>query len=352
MAGFDVVIAGAGVVGMACARRLAERGAVLVVERRARPGTETSARNSGVIHAGIYYPTGSLKAELCVRGARLLYDWCARAHVPHAMPGKYLVATSPEEEAPLEALLARAQANGAVEVARASLAQLAADEPRVRARAALWSPRTGIVDPVALVHSLQPASADVLFRHHLTGARRAAHGWTLTLTDENGRVSEVDARWVVNAAGLDADLVAALAGFHCPQYFVKGNYFRFRKTQSFSHLIYPVPPPDHAGVGVHVTLELGGGVRLGPDVEPLGGRAGSLAVDESRREAFAAAAARYLDGVTPDDLMADQAGIRPKVSGGDFVIHEENGWVNLCGIESPGLTSCLAIAERVAALLP
>jgi L-2-hydroxyglutarate oxidase LhgO len=300
-----------------------------------------------------------LKAELCVRGARLLYEWCARASVPHARIGNFLVAVSPDEVAPLEALYARAQANGAVEVQRSTLAQLAAAEPRVRARAALWSPGTGIVDPSALVRSLQPPTADLLFHHQVTGARREPHGWTLTLTDDAGRASEVETAHVVNAAGLDADLVAALSGFDCPQYFVKGNYFRFRTKQSFSHLIYPVPPPDHAGVGVHVTLELDGGTRLGPDVEPLAARPGApggapapFAVDESRRDAFAAAAGRYLDGVRPEDLIADQAGIRPKVRGGDFVIREESRWVNLVGIESPGLTSCLAIAEHVSTLLP
>ncbi len=356
-AAYDVVVVGAGVVGLACAQRLSAAGrSVMVVERHARFGQETSSRNSGVIHAGIYYPAGSLKAELCVRGNRSLLQWCRAHEVPHAAIGKYLVATSADEEAQLEALYARAQANGAVEVTRVSLGHLSQAEPNVRATAALWSPRTGIVDVVALMRSLQAqaAAADFVWLRRVTAARSETHGWTMELSDVDGNSEELTARCVINAAGLDADRVAALAGFDHPQYFVKGNYYRLRKNKIVSHLIYPVPPPDHAGVGVHVTLDLAGGARLGPDVEPvpLTDRQ-SVTVDDSRRAAFVAAASRYLVGVTADDLSPDQAGIRPKVRGGDFIIVEEgaSGWVNLVGIESPGLTSCLEIAERVQQLI-
>lgn len=312
---------------------------MLVLERHKRVGQETSSRNSGVIHAGLYYKPGSLKATLCVPGNRALYDWCGNHDVPHAMLGKYVVAASADELPALENLLMRAHQNGAVEVVGAEVS-----EPDVRAVAALWSPRTGIVDVHALMRSLQAAAtADFAFLEPVTAAQ---HGgvWTLSCSDT------VTARTVVNAAGLDADEVAALAGFTYSQYFVKGNYFRLRRSR-LRHLIYPLPPADLSGVGIHVTLELDGSARLGPDVEPVG-RERNYAVDESRRDHFFAAASRYLRDLSPEDLSPDQAGIRPKTPGGDFIVEAERNWINLIGIESPGLTCSLVLADRVVALLP
>ena len=358
---WDSVVVGGGVVGLACARALSAGGrTVLLIERHARFGEETSSRNSGVLHAGIYYPPGSLKAELCVRGNRSLYEYCAAHHVPHSAVGKFLVATNADEEAQLDALHARAHANGAVEVVRCTLDELRRSEPNVRATAALWSPRTGIVDVAALMRSLQSDSqAQLAPRNLLVAVRFDGTSYQLTLRDAAGREETVIASRVVNAAGLDADEVAALAGFDVDacgyrQHFVKGCYFRLRKTSLFHHLIYPVPPPDHAGVGVHVTLGIDGSVRLGPDTQEID-RTRDYRVDENRRDAFFAAARGYLVGIEPDDLEPDQAGIRPKVRGGDFIVREESaagrpGWINLLGIESPGLTSCLELAARVAAL--
>jgi L-2-hydroxyglutarate oxidase LhgO len=339
---YDVAVVGAGVVGLACARALSAAGrSLLVLERHARFGQETSSRNSGVIHAGIYYRPGSLKAALCVEGNRALYQWCREHDVPHRAIGKYIVATEAREEPALQALLERAHQNGAVEVAAASV-----DEPEVRATAALFSPRTGIVDVQALMRSLQAAAnADFAWSQRVIAAQRQSGGWSLQTESET-----VTARAVVNAAGLDADEVAALAGFSHRQYFVKGNYFRLRRSQ-LRHLIYPLPPSDLAGVGIHVTLDLDGHARLGPDVEPLG-RERDYRVDEARREQFFAAASRYLIDLRREDLTPDYAGIRPKVEGGDFIVEAAGDWINLIGIESPGLTSALALADRVAALLP
>jgi L-2-hydroxyglutarate oxidase LhgO len=340
---WDVVVVGAGVVGLACARAARATGrSVLVLERHESFGRETSSRNSGVIHAGLYYAPGSLKAALCVPGNRALYDWCANHDVPHRAVGKYVVATSAEEEPALAALLARAHQNGAVEVTPGVI-----DEPDVRATAALWSPRTGIVDVHAFMRSLL-CDADYAWSRQVVAAREDRHGWTL----DCGEL--VKAGCVVNAAGLDADEMAALAGFSHRQHFVKGSYFRLRRAR-FKHLIYPLPPPDLAGVGIHVTLDLDGSARLGPDVEPAidpFSRERDYHVDESRRDVFFAAASRYLPRIRAEDLSPDQAGIRPKVAGGDFIVEAERRWINLVGIESPGLTCSLTLAERVAGLLP
>ena len=370
---FDVVVIGAGVVGLACAYELGRRGrSVLVLERHPRYGEETSSRNSGVIHAGIYYPTGSAKAELCVRGNRSLYQWCSEKGVPFAAVGKYIVAVEALEEPALAAIGARAQANGAVEVVPCTVAELRAAEPNVRAVAALWSPRTGIVDAAALMRSLfaagRAAGVELAFRRSVVSLTRGGGGdWTVTARDAAGVEESVTAAHVVNAGGLAADELAAAAGIDTDasgyrQRFVKGSYFRLRMSKAalVRHLVYPVPPCDQAGLGVHVTLELDGSVRLGPDVEAID-RVYDYRVDGTRATAFAAAASRYLPAITAEDLAPDQAGIRPKVQAApgavpDFIVREESdrglpGLVNLVGIESPGLTCCLEIAARVATLL-
>jgi L-2-hydroxyglutarate oxidase LhgO len=359
----DVVVIGAGVVGLACAEALARSGrSVLVVERHEGFGRETSSRNSQVIHAGMYYPTGSLKAELCVRGNRTLRAWCEKRQVPFRMIGKYIVAVEPAEEPALEAILRRGHANGVDGLAPA------APPPNVTASLALFSPDSGIVDSHALMASLlaeaQRHGCDFAWRHALVAVEP---GWTLALADAAGNRSTLTAGAVVNAGGLRADEVAALAGFDVDalgyrQRFVKGSYFRIRAARSalVHHLIYPVPPADLAGLGIHLTVELDGALRLGPDVQPIERAAERYDVTESLAQPFFAAASRYLRWLTPDDLSPDQSGIRPKLARpgevADFVIREEsaNGhprWVNLLGIESPGLTACLEIAARVVALL-
>jgi len=367
----DVAVIGAGVVGLACARELAARGReVVILERHERFGVETSSRNSEVVHAGIYYPPGSLKASLCVEGNRALYAWCEARGVPHRRTGKVIVATAPAEEPKLAEILARGQANGVPSLVPISGAEVRRLEPHVRASAGLWSPDTGIVDSHALMASflaeVEERGAMVAWRHTLTAAEHTADGYVLVARDNAGEETTFGVRRVVNAAGLDADRVAALPGLDAgacgyEQRFARGHYFRVhaRKSHLATHLVYPTPV--EAGLGIHVTMDLAGSLRLGPDVEWLDHRRQEYPVDPALAPRFHAAVARYLEGLEPDDLTPDQSGIRPKLQRPgeafrDFVVAEERarglpGWVNLVGIESPGLTSALPIAARTADLL-
>ncbi len=321
----DVAVIGGGVVGLACAAAFARAGKTTVVlERHRALGLETTSRSSEVIHAGLYYPRGSLKATLCVRGAELLYAWCAARSVPHARCGKIVVATSEAEEAALEGIAARAGENGA-RVERISGARARELEPNVVATAALSSPNTGIVDTHGFVASLaaEIASHDgVIARgRRVIAAERARDRWVLQCDGVAGR-ERVDAAIVVNAAGLWADDVATMLGVDVAshglrQRFVKGSYFRSKRAL-VKRLVYPLP--THEGLGVHATIDLAGSVRFGPDTEPAKSRE-DYDVDESRAAAFAEAIRRYVPSVRVDDLSPDTCGIRPKVELGDFVLH-------------------------------
>jgi L-2-hydroxyglutarate oxidase LhgO len=363
----DCVVIGAGVVGLACARELAARGRdVLLIERHERFGVETSSRNSEVVHAGIYYPTGSLKARLCAAGNRSLNAWCAARGVPHARLGKVIVATAPEEEAKLDEIARQAAANGVTSLRPLSSRDVREIEPHVRAVRGLWSPDTGIVDSHQLMASLladaEAGGCTAVWRHEIVAGERGADGYRV-VAKSGSETTELRTRTVVNSAGLEADRVAALPGLDVDACgyrlrYARGHYFRVhpRKRHLASHLIYPTPIAG--GLGIHVTLDLAGGVRLGPDVEFLPERVQDYAVAESLRPKFHGAVSRYLEGLEPDDLAPDLAGIRPKLQGPgepfrDFVIQEETarglpGWVNLVGIESPGLTCCLEIGRQVA----
>ena len=367
----DCIVIGAGVVGLACARALAARGrGVVVLERHERFGMETSSRNSEVIHAGIYYPPGSLKARLCARGNPGLYTWCEARGIAHRRIGKLIVAADAGDEPKLGEILAQAAANGVRSLEPLTPGQARRLEPRVRCAAALWSPDTGIVDSHALMASLladaEARGAVAAWRQEVCGVEPIAGGYRVAARDGAGETAAVEAPWVVNSAGLDADAVAELAGFDVAasgyrQWFARGRYFRVAPGKSgiAGHLIYPAPPRE--SLGIHVTLDLAGGVRLGPDMDYLPGRRRDYDVAEGLRAGFHAAVSRYLEGLEPDDLAPDTAGIRPKLQGPgeafrDFVIREESdrgrpGWVNLVGIESPGLTSCLEIGETAATML-
>jgi L-2-hydroxyglutarate oxidase LhgO len=366
----EVLVIGAGVIGLACAERFASAGrSVIVIERHPTFGQETSSRSSEVIHAGLYYPTGSLKAELCVEGRRLLLEWCRAHGVRHALVGKLIVATTSEEETSLAALQARAMANGITSIVPITGAKAREMEPRVRAMTALWSPESGIFDSHGFMRSLVQSARDhgcqFAWNHRVIAVKPRREGWRLQVSSGAGDES-LDARVVINAAGLRADEVAELAGFDVDacgyrQLWVKGRYFRIRRQGLVSRLVYPVPPANLPGLGIHVTVDLEGGARLGPDVEPLTGREERYGVPESAVPAFVAAASRYLEGLAATDLIPDQAGIRPRLSEAgapsrDFVVAEESagghhGWVNLIGIESPGLTASLAIAAAVEILV-
>jgi L-2-hydroxyglutarate oxidase LhgO len=369
----DVVVIGGGVIGLAVAQRLARGGMdVALLERHDSFGREASSRNSEVVHAGMYYPTGSIKARLCVAGNLALYAWCDAHGVRYRRIGKFIVATSPDEAPALEAILARGMANGVEGLRWAAADELAREEPEVRAAAALWSPFTGIVDSHGFMQSLADEAAAhgalLGWGHAYAGAERTADGYEVRYRSPEGGEERMQASRVVNAAGLAADDVAAGIGLDIDvlQYrlcFVRGCYFRLsdRWTGRLAHLVYPVPHAGLSGLGVHVTVDLAGGARLGPDVEVLAEKVQDYRVASDRADAFARAAGTYLPNLRLEDIRPDQAGIRARriVPGGgapDFIIAEEGarglpGWVNLVGIESPGLTCALPLADTVYALL-
>jgi L-2-hydroxyglutarate oxidase LhgO len=361
----DAIVVGAGVVGLAVARALAQRGLeTIVLEAEHHIGSGTSSRNSEVIHAGIYYPTGSLKAQLCVRGKQLLYDYCDSHGVPHRRCGKLIVASSHEQVAVLEKLQATGRANGVAELRLITAAEARAIEPELACVAALESSSTGIVDSHGLMLALQgdgeAAGAMLAFEAPVLGGQCGPEG--ITLEVGGAQPMRIRAGLLVNSAGLQAPALAAtLAGLppeHVPPaYLAKGNYYSLAGRSPFSRLIYPVPEPG--GLGVHLTLDLGGQARFGPDVEWVAQP--DYRVDPARAAGFYASIRRYWPGLPDGALQPGYAGIRPKISGpgepaADFVIqgeaeHGVKGLVNLFGIESPGLTASMAIAEAVVARL-
>ena len=367
----DLVVVGAGVVGLAVARALAIAGReVVLLEAADAIGTGTSSRNSEVIHAGLYYPPGSLKARLCVQGRERLYAYCATHGVEHRRCGKLIVATDAAQEPALRALRQRAEACGVHDLQWLDAAQAQALEPALRCTAALLSPSTGIVDSHGLMLSLQGEAeahgAMLALKSPLQALRRVTDGFELQVGGDTPM--QLHARGVINSAGLHAVQLAAcfegLPSMVLPQpHWARGHYFACPGKPAFSRLVYPMP--DEAGLGVHVTLDLGGQMRFGPDVQwiALAERgAEDYRVDPARAAPFADAIRRYWPGLPDGALQPAYAGIRPKISGpgqpaADFVIqgpdvHGEAGLVNLFGIESPGLTASLAIAARVAELLP
>ena len=361
----DCVVIGAGVVGLAVARALALQGReVMVLESASAIGTGTSSRNSEVIHAGIYYPAGSLKARLCVQGKALLYAYCAERGVGHRRCGKLIVATAPAQVAALQGIVAKAAANGVHDLVLLSRDEAQALEPQLECVAAIHSPSTGIVDSHALMLALQGdlenAGGLVALNSGIKSAvaRMDNARGAIELIAEDG--TALRATTVVTAAGLHAPALAAriqgLDARHVPQaWYAKGNYFTLAGRAPFSRLIYPVP--EAAGLGVHLTLDLGGQAKFGPDVQWVDS-ADDLVVDPQRGDAFYAEVRRYWPALPDGALLPGYAGVRPKISGpgepaADFVIqgpqvHGVPGLVNLFGIESPGLTSCLAIGEWVA----
>jgi L-2-hydroxyglutarate oxidase LhgO len=359
----DCIVIGAGVVGLAVARALALSGReVIVLEACSAIGTQTSARNSEVIHAGIYYPTGSLKASLCVQGKRLLYDYCQQRNVAHNRLGKLIVATQAHQLGQLQDIRAKAQANGVDDLVLISQSEAQAMEPALQCFGALHSPSTGIVDSHALMLSLlgdlENASGTLVLNTPVALVHTAQAAIELVASDG----TRLLAKAVINAAGHGATALAAtMRGFpaHCvpKQYYAKGSYFNLAGRSPFSRLIYPVP--ESAGLGVHLTLDMGGQARFGPDVQWVN-TPDDLELDAARGDAFYAEVRRYWPQLPDAALIPAYAGIRPKISGpgqasSDFSIqgpqqHGIPGLVHLFGIESPGLTSSLAIGQYVAAM--
>ena len=373
---FDVVIIGAGVVGLACAAEAAtHQFTVLVIEQHDSFGQETSSRNSEVIHSGIYYPTGSWKARLCVRGNRTMYDDCSRLGVWNHRCGKLVVAVEPEEEADLQHLLDRGTQNGVEGLAILTQAQAQQLEPHIRCRAALLVPSTGIVDSHELMKAYESEAAQhdatLAYNVRFVGATKTMNSYNVQLLEKNGSKSEFKTQMIVNAAGLSSDHVAELCGVDRQTsgyvlYPNRGHYYRVSspKSKLVSRLVYPIPPKHKEGLGIHITIDRAGQCKLGPDTEYLDPSISPsewYRFDESRKEKFFLAASRYFPALEIGDLSPDQVGVRPKLQppGGavqDFIIQDEEkrglpGLINLIGIESPGLTCARVIAQEVVQLM-
>lgn len=356
------LVVGAGVVGLAVARELARRDlSVVIAEAQSAHGTGTSARNSEVIHAGLYYPKDSLKARFCVRGRDLLYAYCERRGVPHRRLGKWIVATHEGQRAALEALAQAAVANGVTDVHFIDADHARVEEPGLRCVAALASPSSGIIDShaymLALLGEAEDHGATLALRAEVVAIRRV--GAALRARFDGAAAYELDCDWIVNCAGLGAPAVAtrieAFPAAAIPRaFYAKGSYFSLSGKAPFSRLIYPIPEPG--GLGVHLTLDLNGQARFGPDVEWVDQP--DYAVNAQRAARFYPLIRDYWPGLRDASLQPAYAGMRPKISGpgeapADFRIddpstHGVEGVVNLFGIESPGLTASLALAEYVA----
>jgi len=364
----DSCVIGAGIVGLAIGRALANRGhEVLVVDQASHYGEGISSRNSEVIHAGIYYPTGSLKARTCVRGKKMLYNYCREKGIAHRRCGKLIVATEPAEEQQLVDIEKKARANGVDDLEFWSSAQVKDAEPEVRASLALYSPSTGIVSSHelmnALLSDLERAGGSFVGRTLVSRMYVKNPGFEINC-DIGGQEYTFSAGILVNSAGLGAQSVAAsISGLDAhlipPLFLCKGSYFVMPGRSPFRRLVYPVPEKSGAGLGVHATFDLGGQVKFGPDVEYTDKL--DYSVSTERLDQYYAAVRRYFPGLRDGSLSPDYAGIRPKLHGpdeppADFVIqgpadHDVARLIQLFGIESPGLTSSMAIADDVIGLL-
>ena len=365
----NITIIGAGVIGLSVAAELArQQQDIFIVEKYPSFGQETSSRNSEVIHAGIYYPLDTLKLKTCLEGNRLLYEFCQKHNIPFKRLGKLIIASVKEEEEDLYKLFQRGRENDVKNLEQLTKTRLQELEPHIKAEAALFLPSTGIFDTHSfmkqLAASFKKDGGQIAYNTELTKITRINDGYEITVTDNGQESFSFDTRIIINCAGLQADKVAALAGLELEEYrlkYCKGDYFRLApvKASLVNHLIYPVPKPRSGGLGIHLTPDLGGSVRLGPDDEYVQGI--DYQINTGKAAVFCESIKGFFPGVTVEDITPDISGIRPKLQGPneefrDFVIqHEESrgypGLINLIGIESPGLTGSLSIARIVANLV-
>jgi L-2-hydroxyglutarate oxidase LhgO len=363
---FNITIIGAGVVGLAVAEELSacyER--VLLVEKNTGFGQETSSRNSEVIHAGIYYPHGFLKAALCTEGNHLLYELCRERNIPHKRLGKLIVATDDEECERLESIKKHAEGNGVADLTLLGKKQILTLEPEILAKAAIFSPSTGIIDSHSLMRSFyvhaEANGTIIAFRSEVTVIKNENGSYEL---ETNGGEYRFRTKVLINSAGLYSDRIAALAGIDIESMgyrlkYCKGNYFSASPAPKLYHLVYPVPPENTVSLGIHATRDLGNRVKFGPDSQYIDEI--EYSIDEGRKTSFYLSIKKYLPEIREEILHPDMCGIRPKLQGPgepprDFVVKDEKdigypGLINLIGIESPGLTSCIAIARHVQSLV-
>jgi L-2-hydroxyglutarate oxidase LhgO len=365
----DILIIGAGVIGLAVARELSSsiKKDIIIVEKNKSFGQETSSRNSEVIHGGMYYPAGTLKAELCIHGRRLLYRLCAEQKIPHKKIGKLIVATDKNELAVLDGISKQGEMNGVDGIELITEAQIKKLEPEVSGIAALYSRETGIIDSHHLMDYLLTVSEEngvsVVYEAEVVAIEKDSDGYRVTIKNAGENV-EIKALTLINCAGLDSDAIAGMAGIDIFKekynlHYCKGQYFRVtpKKSKFINHLVYPVPRPKSGGLGIHVTPDLAGSIRLGPDDNYLNNRVKDYSVDDNRKKDFYQSAVKFLPFLEETDLVSDLSGIRPKLQPKegefrDFIIRDEvdrglAGFINLIGIESPGLTASLAISEKV-----
>lgn len=368
---YDVIIIGAGVVGLAVARGLAEEkvSSVLIIEEKEDFGRGVSSRNSEVIHSGIYYAEGSLKARYCRLGREKLYPFCRENDVWHSQCGKLVVAQEGQEDQ-VQRLYRQAQLNGVPDICLTTGEEVGAMEPDVSAKTALFVGCTGIISARELMSAFSrysvEADHDLVLKASVVGIEPKGEQYSVTVSGPGETSYKVVANWVVNAAGLASDRVAeSLWGTTRENrpvlHYSKGSYFRLtsRWRNKIQHLVYPIPDEAHDSLGIHLSFDQGGDVRLGPSARWLENREQDYSIDDGDREMFYASVKRYLPGLERDDLSPDFSGIRPKLAApagqpSDFYIrHEEGlgyrGWINLIGIDSPGLTAAIAIGEEVAA---
>jgi L-2-hydroxyglutarate oxidase LhgO len=355
----DVTIIGAGVIGLAIAAEISRPDwSVFIIEKNTTHGRGISSRNSEVIHSGIYYPQNSLKASLCVEGNPMLYEIASAHQIPHNQTGKIIVATTRRETIALEQLYANGRKNGVKNLQILNKNQVSAMEPHVQAQAALHSPDTGIISVHDLMNfylsQAQSRKAQVFYRTEILHIEKEGDRYRLTAQHDKKEIFEFSSAVVINAAGLESDKLANLLGTDYHLHFCKGSYCSLSgiRTGTIQRLVYPTPAENHAGLGIHLTLDIQGRFKLGPDAT-YSDRKEDYSVDARKAEIFYRSAKKFLPFLKKENIHPDMAGIRPKLQGPgddfcDFVIREDSpGFINLVGIESPGITASPAIARYV-----